>query len=93
MLRVRGRDHTDDTPELEEARKTVAEAVKRGGAAGYIKTKAPGAQDEDPLVCVNVALGKTALMVEVCALPTDVAYNRYGLGIAAMRGKTCLRTR
>lgn len=35
-----------------------------------------GVAEEDVLVCVNVAMTKTALKVDVCALPTDVAYNR-----------------
>lgn len=35
-----------------------------------------GTGEEDVLVCVNVAMTKTALKVAVCALPTDVAYNR-----------------
>lgn len=28
------------------------------------------------MVCVNVVMTKAALKVAVCALPTDVAYNR-----------------
>lgn len=34
-------------------------------------------REELPLANVNVSISSTELKVEVCALPTDVAYNRY----------------
>eukprot|EP00752_Nemacystus_decipiens_P006311 g5691.t1 len=85
MLKVGGHEDGGDssTPELNKARAKVA-AIVAAGAVGSIKkskhSDRPGAvqgtDDEDVLVCVNVAMTKTALKVAVCALPTDVAYNR-----------------
>lgn len=44
---------------------------------GYVgREVGQGPGDEDTLVCLNVSLTKTALKVAVCALPTDVVYNR-----------------
>ena len=44
------------------------------GVVGSIKKRTTG--EEDVKICVHVATSKTALDVVVCALPTDVAYNR-----------------
>lgn len=46
-----------------------------------------GGLEENTVVCVNVAMTKTALDVVVCALPTGVAYNRCA---AAFRLSFCL---
>lgn len=59
-------------------------AVVAAGAVGSIKESkrsdragvAQATREEDVLVCVNVTMTKTTLKVAVCALPTDVAYNR-----------------
>lgn len=59
-------------------------AVVAAGAVGSIKESkrsdragvAQAPREEDVLVCVNVTMTKTTLKVAVCALPTDVAYNR-----------------
>ncbi|CAM9617791.1 unnamed protein product, partial [Ectocarpus fasciculatus] len=83
MLRVGGQDETaeSDTPELVQARAKVAATVA-AGAIGAIKTGKPDhpagqeAGEGNLLACVNVSMTKTTLAVAVCALPTDVAYNR-----------------
>eukprot|EP00903_Cladosiphon_okamuranus_P017946 g16513.t1 len=85
MLKVGGHEDGVDTntPELSKAKAKVA-AIAAAGAVGSIKkTKhsdrseaVKGSGEEDVLVCVNVAMTKTALKIAVCALPTDVAYNR-----------------
>ena len=54
--------------------KTQIAATVAAGVVGSIKKRAAG--EEDATICVNVAMSKTALDVTVCALPTDVAYNR-----------------
>lgn len=58
----------------------VAAAVA-AGAVGAIGIGQPGrlvrqGQEQTPLACLNVALTKNTLKVDVCALSTDVAYNR-----------------
>lgn len=35
-----------------------------------------GQEEDAPLACLNVALTNNTLKVDVCALSTDVAYNR-----------------
>lgn len=50
-------------------------AIDAAGAVGSIKTS-KGGVEQDVLVCANVTMTKSALKVDVCALPTDVAYNR-----------------
>lgn len=53
------------------------------GAIGAIKTGKPDHSagqevgEGNILACVNVSMTKTTLAVAVCALPTDVAYNRW----------------
>lgn len=75
--------------ELAAARKSVALAVSRG-PRGAIKRSLSrtggkgragggareGMEEDDPLVSVNVFLSQTSLEVDICALPTDVVYNR-----------------
>lgn len=59
----------------------VAAAVA-AGAVGAIRIGQPGRlvrqgqEQEPPLACLNAALTKNTLKVDVCALSTDVAYNR-----------------
>ena len=54
------------------SRTGIAERAAVGGGAGA------GMEEDDPLVSVNVFLSKSSLEVDICALPTDVVYNRYG---------------
>lgn len=66
----------------------VAAAVA-AGAVGTIKKSDAGRRvgqwigEDDPLVCMNVSLTKTALNIAVCALPTDIAYNRCVCGFVS----------
>lgn len=65
--------------------KKVAAAVLAGARASPKLQE--GTAAEDALVCVNVSMSKTALEVIICALPTDLVYNR------CVRGCLCERTR
>lgn len=63
-------------------------AIVAAGAVGAIECGNPyersmrkqGMRSEEqplpPLACLNAFMNKTTLKVDVCALPTDVVYNR-----------------
>ncbi|CAM9455743.1 unnamed protein product [Ectocarpus sp. 4 AP-2014] len=82
LLKVGGHEEEadDDTPELKEARAKVAATVAAGAVGaikrGNVRPASRGMAEEGPLACLNASLTETALKVDICALPTDVAYNR-----------------
>lgn len=69
-------------------------ATVAAGAIGAIKTGKPDhpagqeVGEEKLLVCVNMSMTKTTLEVAVCALPTDVAYNRWVAWLSPTPGPT-----
>ncbi|CAM9838681.1 unnamed protein product, partial [Ectocarpus fasciculatus] len=82
LLKVGGHEEgaVNDTPELKEARAKVAATVAAGAVGaikrGNVHQAGRGMAEERPLACLNASLTETALKVDICALPTDVAYNR-----------------